>query len=257
MMAMAGIRLLPLALLLVATLVPETLGVSPSPELCLNGDGISGPSDCVLRNSYGVWDDNLPCRFAEVRYPSSEAELVAAVAYGSKNNLKMKAVSQWVHTVAKWVCPGGDQGLVINTKNYKKISVDTTNRIAVVDSGMMLGDFYEALAEYGLTLPYAPYWDGVSVAGAIATGAHGSGFLWRGGRMGEYVRSMTVVVPDTEVNGWASLKTLAGGDDILAGRLHLGLLGVISTLTFELVPNFKRGATFYQTNASVYKGEGQ
>ena len=41
-------------------------------------------------------------------------------------------------------------------------------------SPSQLYDFFSYLARFNLTFPTAPYWDGVSVVGAVATGSHGS-----------------------------------------------------------------------------------
>jgi xylitol oxidase len=83
-----------------------------------------------------------------------------------------------------------------------------------------------ALANLG-SLPH------ISVAGAVATGTHGSGEL--NGGLATAVRALQMVVPGGE------LVTLdRGGDgDIFGGAVvALGALGVVTRLTLDVVPTF-------------------
>ena len=65
--------------------------------------------------------------------------------------------------------------------------------------------------------------------------------------MGEYVRSVTTVVPANESSGWAAVRVLEGGEKLRAVKLHLGLLGAISSMTLEVTPMWKRAASLYNT----------
>ena len=74
--------------------------------------------------------------------------------------------------------------------------------------------------------------------------------------MGEYVRSVTTVVPASEARGWAAVRELQGGEHLRAAKLHLGLLGAISTMTLEVMPMWKSAATYYNTRWGEMKGRG-
>lgn len=105
----------------------------------------------------------------------------------------------------------------------------------------MLGALLDTIAEYGLALPHSPVWQGVSVAGLISTGAHGSGMWGKGSAAHDYVVGMRLIVPAAEEEGYARIVDLHEGDeDLNAARLSLGVLGAISTVTFQLEPMFKR-----------------
>ena len=54
------------------------------------------------------------------------------------------------------------------------MSVDAVAQTATVDSGVQLRPFLDQIARYDLAFPTSPYWSGVSMAGVIGTGAHGS-----------------------------------------------------------------------------------
>ncbi|CAI5530157.1 unnamed protein product [Closterium sp. Naga37s-1] len=147
------------------------VGAVPPPVVeCENG----GSETCTVNNAYGANFDGVTCKASRVFYPASEDEFIAAVAYASQNNLPVKVVSQFIHTTAKWYCPGGQAGVVIVTTFYNSIQLDTQAMTVTVDAGVMIYDFFSYLARHNLTFPTAPYWDGVTVVGAIGTGSHGS-----------------------------------------------------------------------------------
>ncbi|CAI5473213.1 unnamed protein product [Closterium sp. Yama58-4] len=228
------------------------VGAVPPPVVqCENG----GSETCTINNAYGANFDNVTCRASRVFYPASEDEFIAAVAYASQNNLPVKVVSQFIHTTAKWYCPGGQAGVVIVTTFYNSIQLDTQAMTVTVDAGVMIYDFFSYLARYNLTFPTAPYWDGVTVIGAIGTGSHGSTLQFKGGRMGEYVRGVRVVVATDEASGWVGVREVSGGDELLAARLHLGLLGAISKMTLEVYPMWKRQIVFYNTSDDNIENE--
>lgn len=132
---------------------------------------------CTLSNSYGAWGDRKDCSVKSVVYPTTEEELRSAVAHANKNKLKVKVVSQFSHTIPKLACPSslGHDSLLISTAKYDSgIEIDSVNLAVTADAGVALRDVIDKVEEAGLSLAAAPYWEGVSVAGMISTGAHGS-----------------------------------------------------------------------------------
>jgi len=72
----------------------------------------------------------------------------------------------------------------------------------------------------------------ISVAGSIATGTHGSGD--RNGNLATAVAAIEFIGPDGE------LRTVKRGDaDFNGSIVHLGSLGVVHTVTLDLVPAFE------------------
>lgn len=182
---------------------------------------------------------------ASVVYPTTEEEIIQAVAYAAKHKLKIKAGSRYSHSMTKLVCPGGDNGIFLSTSNYASIlSINKEASTATVQAGTQLQDLIDALAESGLALTHVPYWSGLSIAGLLSTGAHGSSLFDKGGAVHEYVTEMTLVVPAPASQNYARVLTLKEGDeDLKAARVSLGVLGVISTITLQVKPLFKRSVT--------------
>lgn len=218
----------------------------PSPVVCSGPDGGDG---CILRNSYGAWNDRLDCRVQNVTYPSTEEELRSAVAYATRHRLNVKVVSKFSHTIPKLACPGraGSAGsFLISTANYASgIDIDVTSLVVTADAGVPLRELIDRVEGQGLSLVAVPYWEGVSVAGLISTGAHGSSWWGKGGAVHDHVVGISLVVPAKESEGFAKVIRIEAQDQLLnAARVSLGMLGVISKVKFSLEKGFKRSITY-------------
>ncbi|XP_057866834.2 probable L-gulonolactone oxidase 6 [Cryptomeria japonica] len=198
---------------------------------------------CTVSNAYGIFPDRWTCSAAAAIFPSSEEELLEAVATGSRKKQKMRVVTRWSHSIPKLVCPGGEEGLIISTQELKRVvSVDEESMRMSVESGAALGDIISAAAEYKLALPQTPYWKGLTIGGLISTGAHGSSLFGKGSAVHEYVVGMRLVVPLR--GGNASVVTFNSSHaDLDAAKVSLGLLGGISQVTLQLQAMFKRSIT--------------
>ncbi|XP_021767208.1 probable L-gulonolactone oxidase 6 [Chenopodium quinoa] len=209
-------------------------------------------SDCTITNSYGAFPDRTTCRVAEVVYPASEDELIAAVAAATKNNRKVKVATRYSHSIPKLVCPDGEDGLLISTKNLNKIrKVDTMTGTMTVDSGVTLRQLINESAKAGLALPYAPYWWGLTIGGMMATAAHGSSLWGKGSAIHDHVVGLKMISPGHFEDGYVKVRTLNETDvDFDAAKVSLGVLGVISQVTFQVQPIFKRSITYTMKNDS-------
>ncbi|XP_002982127.2 L-gulonolactone oxidase 3 [Selaginella moellendorffii] len=219
-------------------------GTPLPPVRCL----ADGSFNCTVSGTYGTWPDRSPCRAARALFPASEEELVTAVAFGSRNKMKMKVVSKSSHSMTKLVCPGGDEGLIISTQKLNRIvQVDPSTKTVVVDSGVQLQDLVDSVARFGLSLPHSPYWNGLSIGGVISTGAHGSSLFGKGSAVHEYVIAMRLIVPSPSAEeGYARVINVTSEAMLNAARVSLGVLGVVSQATLALEPLFKRSVRIQQ-----------
>eukprot|EP01018_Ginkgo_biloba_P015448 Gb_34197 [translate_table: standard] len=217
-----------------------SLACVPPPAVECNGGG------CEIFNYQGVWEGDNICKAANAVFPKTERELLDAVADAVKKGQKIKMVSGFSHSLTKLVCVG-DEGLVISTRDFDShIHVNKTGMTITVDAGVMMRDVIDAAARQGLTLPASTYWDGVSAAGVLGTGAHGSGLIGRGSAVHEYVVGLRMVIPASADQGYAKVINLTPHDqeEFNAARFSLGVLGAISQITFGLQPMFKRSVTW-------------
>ncbi|XP_061372878.1 probable L-gulonolactone oxidase 6 [Gastrolobium bilobum] len=224
--------------------------ISTPPEDPINCS--SKNTNCTITNTYGVFPDRSICQAGEVMYPTTEEELISMVASASKNNTKMKAATRFSHSIPKLVCPDGQNGLLISTKNLNQIlKTDAAAMTMTVESGVTLRQFISEAAKAGFALPYTPYWWGITIGGLMATGAHGSTLWGKGSAVHEYVVELRIVSPAGPEDGYAKVRDLNESDeDLNAARVSLGVLGVISQVTLKLEPLFKRSLTYLKKNDS-------
>ncbi|XP_022635912.1 probable L-gulonolactone oxidase 4 [Vigna radiata var. radiata] len=209
-------------------------------------------TNCTITNSYGTFPDRSICQAQKVFYPTQEEDLLRVVASATRNGNKMKVATRFSHSIPKWVCPEGHNGWLISTKYLNRVmEIDAEKRTARVQSGVTLKQLVEEAAKAGLALPYTPYWWGLTMGGILGTGAHGSSLWGKGSAVHEQVVEIRIVTPAPSEHGYAKLHILTEEDQHLnAAKVSLGLLGVISQITFKLEPLFKRSITYVTENDS-------
>jgi xylitol oxidase len=100
-----------------------------------------------------------------------------------------------------------------------------------VGAGTRYGDVAPSLDDAGLALHNMGSLPHISVAGATATGTHGSGT--RLGSLSTAVSGLTFIGPD------GSLRTVRRGDpEFPLHVMHLGLLGVVTRVTLDVEPAY-------------------
>jgi len=217
----------------------EGCSISPPTVVCSGGG-----RGCDIFNNQGLWEDRTPCRAAASVFPTTEAELVAAVAQAVKKKKKVNVVSGLAHSHTRLVCVG-EGGFIISTRDYASTPlVNPTAKTITVEAGVIIRDLLNVAAKAGLAFPTSTSWDGVSAAGSVSTGAHGSGLVGKGSAINEYVVAMRLVIPAPASEGYAKVIELTEKDeDLKAARFALGTLGAISKITFALQPMFKRSVS--------------
>ncbi|KAF8104986.1 hypothetical protein N665_0164s0004 [Sinapis alba] len=226
----------------ISTLVFTTISTPPDdPVKC-----VSGNSDCTVTNSYGAFPDRSTCLAADVAYPTNEAELISIVAAATKAGRKMPVTTRYSHSITKLVCVDGTDGLFISTKFLNHTVRDDAEAMALtVESGVTLRQLIAEAAKVGLALPYAPYWWGLTVGGMMGTGS----------AVHDHVTEIRMVSPGSVNDGFARVRVLSETrtpNEFNAAKVSLGVLGVISQVTFTLQPMFKRSLRYVMKNDSDF-----
>jgi xylitol oxidase len=134
-----------------------------------------------------------------------------------------------------------DDGVLVSLVDVPTtVEVDATNRTARVTGHAAYGDVATRLQASGWALGNLASLPHISVAGAVATGTHGSGA--RNGSLATAVVSLDIVGPD------GGLRTVSRGDaDFEGSVVALGALGVVAAVTLEIEPT-------YDVRQDVYTG---
>ena len=173
------------------------------------------------------WSRGQSCEPAEHVRPGSRAELGEAVARG-----RAVRVAGAGHSFSGGV---PTSGMLLSLERLDRVlDVDRASGLVRAEAGIPLHRLVQELHRHGLALPNLGDIDAQSLAGALATGTHGTGL--RLGNLSTAVAGMELVLAD------GSELMVDGGDELLAARVGLGALGVVAAVTLRCVPAFRLNA---------------
>ncbi|ACU70897.1 FAD linked oxidase domain protein [Catenulispora acidiphila DSM 44928] len=133
-----------------------------------------------------------------------------------------------------------DGDLLVLDAMPAEVRIDPDAGTATVPAGMRLADLAAQLHAAGFALTALPSLPHISLAGACATGTHGSGNANQG--LAALVRGMQLVGPDGDV---VELKR-GESADFDGAVVALGALGVVTELTVDVVPTFDVAQFVYE-----------
>lgn len=173
------------------------------------------------------WANTVNYEQLEKEYePDSLQELKQAIIEAKNNGWKIRAVGSG-HAWSNLGVPRHG-GAVINMKNLNKpININKQAKLVEVEGGMSIEDLNELLFENGLALRNMGDANPQTIAGAISTETHGSGIGPDLGSLSEFVEGLKIVKADGQL---VDLQ----GNDLKAGRVSLGKLGAIYSVTLSV-----------------------
>jgi FAD-linked oxidoreductase len=182
------------------------------------------------------WAGDVSCTPSRLVEPQSEAEIRDLVRRASERGEKLRIAGSG-HSFTPLV-PTSDV-LVSLARHRGLVRIDRERLEVAVRAGTRLRELGEALFAEGLALENLGDIDRQTVAGAIATGTHGTGA--RLGSLSAQVEALALVTADGE-----RLECSRGRDAELfdAARVSLGALGVLSEVTLRMVPAYKLAYSF-------------
>ena len=121
---------------------------------------------------------------------------------------------------------------LVDLRHFRRIRIHPDRRRVSVGAGCRIAELLAHLARRGLTLPSIGLIARQTVAGAIATGTHGSGRH----SMSHYVESVRIACYGK--NGEAEVRRVDSGQALRAARCSVGALGVVLEVTLKCVPQY-------------------
>ncbi len=174
-------------------------------------------------STWSNWAGDQTCRPAAHVAPTTRDEVSKAVAAAAKVR-----VAGAGHSFTDAVLTDGT--LLSLACLDRVLDVDAASGLVRVQAGITLRALSERLAGHGLAFENLGDIDVQSIAGATATGTHGTGA--RLCNLSAALRSVELVLAD------GTVVECEGGDDLLAARVSLGALGVVTAVTLQAVPAF-------------------
>jgi xylitol oxidase len=170
------------------------------------------------------WAGNIVFAAQRLHRPASIAELQDVVAHTGQARVLGSG-----HSFNRMADTTGD--LISLAGLPRAIEISADRRSVRVDGGIRYGDLVPHLDAAGLALHNMASLPHISVAGAVITATHGSGE--RHGNLATAVSAIELVRADGE------RTVLRRGESGFAGAVvDLGALGVVTTLTLDVVPAF-------------------
>ncbi len=120
-----------------------------------------------------------------------------------------------------------DGHLIVIDRLNGILDYDAETRQATIGAGSRLGDLGDPLAAIGQGMINLPDIDRQTVAGAIATGTHGTGVTLQA--LSACVASLRLITPSGEVMDIDSTNQ----DLLHAARVNVGALGIVTRVTMQ------------------------
>lgn len=190
----------------------------------------AGAEQGQSRRTWRNWAGDQACTPFEQLRPSSREELVEAIGAAAAAG-RTVSIAGSGHSFTEAAMTDGT--MISLAALGGVIDADRSSGLVKVGAGTVLAPLNQELHRLGLAMENLGDIDRQTVAGAIATGTHGTGAKLR--NISSQVEAMELVLGD------GSLRELtAAGDPSLlrAARVGLGALGAIATVTLRCVPAF-------------------
>ncbi len=178
------------------------------------------------------WAGNLTYHTANLFEPSTVAELQQLVRDHPK--LRPLGTRHSFNTIAD------STQAQVSLHNLNQITLDEKSRTVTVGAGVRYGDLAPVIDAKGFALHNLASLPHISVAGATATGTHGSGI--HNQNLSSAVAAIDFVAADGSLH---TLSRAHDGDTFLGAVVHLGSLGVVTSVTLDLEPTYQVAQTVY------------
>ena len=176
------------------------------------------------------WAGNQQVNGVSLFAPRSEEELQRVVQFAIANNTRVKAVGSGHSFTAIALA----EGMLIDLTNYDAvIAIDKNANTVTVQSGIQLSKLNLFLDSNGMAMQNLGDIAYQTISGAISTSTHGTGIKLTG--IANQVVALRLVLADSSV---VDCSATSNPELFECARVGLGALGIISTVTLQVVPAF-------------------
>jgi FAD-linked oxidoreductase len=177
------------------------------------------------------WAKNVECNPKEILKPSTEQEIINIINQNREQSGRLRVVGNG-HSFTEL---DATNDTMINLSNLQGlIDVDKDNRQATAWAGTSIKNLNHQLFENGLNIINLGDIDVQSIAGATATGTHGTGVNF--GNISSQIAEFTIATADGQLLKCSATENT---DLFNAGRVSLGSLGIITQVKLDLSPSYK------------------
>jgi xylitol oxidase len=173
------------------------------------------------------WAGNIAFRARRFHSPASLSELQEIVS--TSRRARVLGTGHCFNRIADT-----DGDLISLAALPSRIDIDAAGSTVTVAGGLRYSDVAEPLHRAGFALANLASLPHISVAGAIATGTHGSGDANRS--LAAAVSALEIVGPDGDMR---VLSRRADPDRFPGAVVSLGTLGVVTAVTLDIEPTFE------------------
>ncbi|HEX2772677.1 MAG TPA: FAD-binding protein [Micromonosporaceae bacterium] len=171
------------------------------------------------------WAGNYAYRAREIRFPHSMEALQDLV----RRSARIRAIGSR-HSFSDLADTKGT--LVSLASMPATVAIDPTRRVVTVSGGARYGDVAAELERHGWALANLASLPHISVAGAVATGTHGSGLA--NGSLADAVTAVELVSADGELRSFARDRDPEFPGSVVA----LGALGIVTRVELRIQPTY-------------------
>ncbi len=185
----------------------------------------------AVAHEWSNWSDSVQFSPQEIARPASVDDVITAVRKAAEAQYTVRAVGSGHSFVP--LCATDGMAMVLSRLRGIE-SIDAERSEATVLAGSKLYHLGKPFRKAGLAMEALPDIDRQAVAGAIATGTHGTGKDV--GNLSTRVVGLRLVTADGDM---VECSTRERPDVLRAAQVSLGVLGIITHVRMQLVSAFR------------------
>jgi FAD-linked oxidoreductase len=182
-------------------------------------------------SGWSNWSGSVQSRPAEYRSPTDEAAIITLIDEARLRGVNLRVVGAG-HSFTPLVAT---DGMLISLDQVAGLeSFDQQQLLATVRAGTRIKALGEILHANGVAQENLGDIDVQSIAGALATGTHGTGITF--GSLATQIAKLRLVTAGGEV---LECSEEHNREIFKAAQVSLGALGIVSSVTLRVVPSFR------------------